>query len=59
MITFKWEWQLLSTLIINITFIMFRVHDEISLWNVDDDDNVDNVDNDDGDDDDAPRWEEE
>ena len=38
---------------------MFRVHDEISLWNVDDDDNVDNVDNDDGDDDDAPRWEEE
>lgn len=40
---------------------MFRLHNEISLWNVDDDDddNVDNVDNDDGDDDDAPRWEEE
>ena len=40
---------------------MFRLHNEISLWNVDDDDddNVDNVDHDDGDDDDAPRWEEE
>ena len=39
---------------------MIRLHNEISLWNVDDDDddNVDNVDNDDGDDDDAPRWEE-